>query len=111
MLNKKERTLELYKKAGAEMRLLKTLGGKLVDDMGGLLHSNDVDKLFKALDIISYISSKTEESMFRDHNNFNRDYINVFYGAIGMKPKNNIDEEIIEKARTIADELFERKTN
>lgn len=27
-----------------------------------------------------------------------------------MKPKNNIDEEIIEKARTIADELFEEKS-
>ena len=109
MLDKKDRTLELYKKAGAEIRLLKTLGGKLVEDMGGLLNSVDVDKLFKALDIISCISSKAEENMFRDHNALGRDYIDVFYGAIYIKPKNDVDKEIIEMARSVADELFERK--
>ena len=41
MLNKKDRTMERYIKAGAEMRLLKTLGGKIAGDDE---QRNDMDK-------------------------------------------------------------------
>lgn len=111
MLNKKERTLELYKRSGAEIRLLKATFGKLIHDVSCVLYAKDVDKLFKILDEIKIIGSKAEDNMFRDFPEISSKYLDVFYGDLDDVPRNKVDEEIIQKARTVADELFKRKTN
>ena len=45
MLQKNLRTIDEYKRAGAEMRLFKTLGSKLAVDISGVLSAQESDKL------------------------------------------------------------------
>ena len=106
MKNKKERTLELYKSIGAEMRLVKTLSKKMASDVSLVLSASDKDKLDKALNIIDDISSKAEDNMFRDYPELGDEYINVFFGSLNSEPKNKIDAEIIKRAQAVAYELF-----
>ena len=94
-------------KAGAKMRLFKTLGTRLVVDISQVLSATDTDKLMRALDKVDEICSKAEDNMFRDHPELSDKYIDVFYGNIGGKPRNEVDEKVIRMAREAADELFE----
>ena len=111
MLNKKERTLESYMKAGAEMRLLKTIGGRVAVDVSYVLSAADTDKFLKALRMIEEVSVRAEDNMFRDHPGIADIYTDVFFGSINDKPRNDVDRTVIEMARAAADELFERKNN
>lgn len=55
MLQKNLRTIDEYKRAGAEMRLFKTLGSKLAVDISGVLSAQDSDKLLRALNRIDEV--------------------------------------------------------
>ncbi len=111
MLSKKYRTMERYKKAGAKMRLFKTLGVKMITEISSVLSAADRYKLMCAMDKVDEICSKAEDNMFRDYPQLTGEYIDVFYGATDYEPRNDVDREIIEMAREAADELFTRKRN
>ena len=64
MINKKERTIELYKLVGAEMRLFRTLGGNLTIHMSQVLLSTDTDKFMRVLQKIDEVRSRAEDNMF-----------------------------------------------
>ena len=64
MINKKERTIELYKLVGAEMRLFRTLGGNLAIHMSQVLLSTDTDKFMRVLQKIDEVRSRAEDNMF-----------------------------------------------
>ena len=106
MLSKKERTMERYKKAGAEMRLLKTIGGRVAVDVSYVLSAADTDKFLKALRMIEEVCTKAEDNMFHDYPNLDGKYTDVFFGSINETPRNDVDRTVIEMARTMADELF-----
>ncbi len=106
MLRKKERTLDEYKRAGCEMRLFKQLGTTLAVDISKVLSAADTDKFLKALSKVDEICSKAEESMFQDYPKLESEYIDVFYGSVKDEPRNELDAEIIQKARKAADDLF-----
>lgn len=107
MLNKKERTLDVYKRAGAEMRLFKTLGAKLATDISKVMKSGDTDMLLRALDKVDIICSRAEDNMFRDFPDISSDYIDVFYGCTKNDPRNEVDAEMVSLAKEVADGLFE----
>ena len=109
MLKKTERTQERYMKAGAEMRLFKTLGSKLVCDISCVLSAPDQDMMLRALDKIDQVCSRAEDNMFRDHPYLPDEYVDVFYGSTDSEPRNEVDAEMILRAREVSDELFERK--
>ena len=111
MLNKKERTLELYLKAGSEMRLLKALGGKAAVDVSGVISATDADKLMKALRMIEEVSVRAEDNMFRDHPELPDEYVDVFFGDTDKKPRNSVDEMMIDMAIETASEYAKRKNN
>lgn len=111
MLRKKDRTIDEYKQAGAGMRLFKELGAKLAVDMSGVLSAPDYDKLFRALRRIDEVCSRAEDNMFHDYPKLGNEYLTVFYGSTGDKPRNAIDEEIISRAKQVAGGLFEREGN
>ena len=67
MLNKDERTIAVYMKAGALMRLYKTIGAKLFDAVGMVISAADRKKLLCALHGIDAVCSNAENNMFRDH--------------------------------------------
>ena len=106
MINKKERTIELYKRIGAEMRLFRTLGGNLAIHMSQVLLSTDTDKFMRVLQMIDEVRSRAEDNMFHDHPEISNEYLDVFYGNFNGKPRNAVDAEVMEKAKEKADELF-----
>ncbi len=109
MLKRNERTLETYMKAGAEMRLYKTLGTRLSADISRVLSAADQDQLRHAMGKIDRICSRAEDNMFQDYPQLSNQYIDVFYGSTDSKPRNDVDEKILGMAREVADGLFERK--
>lgn len=111
MLNKKERTMDRYKKAGAEMRLLKTICGKTAVDISLVLSAAGTDKFLKALRMIEEVSSKAEDNMFRDHPDLPDEYVDVFFGDTDKKPRNGVDEMMIDMALEVASEYAKRKNN
>lgn len=106
MIRAKERTIDIYKRVGAEMRLLKSVLSKVTVDVSKVLTATETDKLIKALDRICLICSRAEENMFKDYPNLSNEYTDVFYGALNFEPRNEVDAEIIETAKRVADELF-----
>lgn len=109
MVSKKERTMERYMKAGAEMRLFKNLGAKMITDISYVLSAADQDKLMRAMDKVSEVCSRAEDNMFRDHPQLSNEYIDVFYGNVESEPRNDVDRKVIEMAREAADGLFTGK--
>ena len=67
MVRKPERTLETYLKAGAMMRLYKTLGTKMLTEMSRVLPASDTRKLMLAMEKIDEACSKADDNMFRDY--------------------------------------------
>ena len=109
MVSKKERTMERYMKAGAEMRLFKNLGARMITDISSVLSAADQDKLIRAMNRIDEVCSKAEDNMFRDYPELPNEYIDVFYGNVESAPRNDVDKRIIEMAREAADGLFTGK--
>lgn len=106
MLSKKQRTMEVYEKAGAEMRLYKSLGARLATNISQVLSSTDTDKLLRIMGKINEICSKAEDNMFNDHPQLSNEYIDVFYGDTKNEPRNEVDKRIVQLAREAADDLF-----
>ena len=111
MLQKNRRTVDTYKKVGAKMRLLKTLGTKVAVEISQVLSASDTEKLLRALEKIDEVCSKAEDNMFRDHPELPDEHVDVFYGSVDKEPRNEIDEEIIRMAREAADGVFKRTRN
>jgi hypothetical protein len=109
MERKIDRTIEKYERAGAMMRLYKTLGTKLVVELSSVISAADQDKMMRAMGKIDEVCSKADNNMFTDHPQVTNDYINVFYGSTDSEPISHLDRKIIKMAREVADELFERK--
>ena len=106
MLRKSERTMDVYKKLGAEMRLLKNLGTTVAVEVSKVLSAKDTDKLLKALYTIDSVCSQTEDNMFSDHPELGGEAVDIFYGNLNEEPRNDTDREVIELARKYANELF-----
>lgn len=109
MLDKKERTLERYMRAGAGMRLYRELGTRLAMDISEVLPAADTDRLLRAMDKIDRVCTVAEDNMFKDHPGISNEYLDVFYGAIDGEPRNEVDRKVIRMAREAADGLFKGK--
>ena len=108
MVREKERTMDLYMKAGAEMRLYKTLGTQLYVDIAPVVYKADLNKLYRAQELINEVCSKVDGYMFNDHPEISNAYTRVFYGTTAAEPRDDVDKEMLAKAREVADKLFER---
>lgn len=106
MMNKNERTLEKYIKAGAEMRLVKTLASRAFVDVGGLIKVSDQNKLRRALNLIDEICSTAEDNMYRDHPGLSDEYTSVFYGVTNTSARNNVDRDILSLAGNVAESWY-----
>ena len=105
MLNKDERTIAVYMKAGALMRLYKTIGAKLFDAIGTVISAADRKKLLCALHGIDAVCSNVENNMFRDHPDLSRQYTDVFYGSPELEPRSGVDKAVLAIAKETAEEI------
>lgn len=106
ILPKKKRTLEVYKRAGAKVRLWKEVNARTVCALGGVLKSDEIAKVFRALSLLNEACSEAESRMFQDHPDIGDEYVNVFYGGLTGDPASALDAEIRRMARDFADGLF-----
>lgn len=101
------RTLDDYKRAGAWMRLLKSVESRAFTECSKVLRKSDADKFHVVSDRISVISSRAEDNMFDDFPELNNDYLDVFYGDAGTGPfRTRVDSEQIELMIELVKELF-----
>lgn len=106
MLDKKYRTIDDYKKAGAKMRLFKYLGVMLYSDLIKIMNKSDLKIFSQVQDRTEAVCSRAEDNMFDDFPDISDDYLNVFYGHIDSSLRDEIDEEINKLAKKVYDETF-----
>ena len=111
MIQKNRRTVDTYMKVGAKMRLFKMLGTRTAVEISQVLSATDTQKLMRALDKVDEICSKAEDNMFRDHPELPDEYVDVFFGDTDKKPRNSVDEMMIDMAIETASEYAKRKNN
>ena len=107
MKKKSERTMEVYKEAGAYARLLSDISAKAVVSMSKVLPAKDVDRFVVLLRKINEYTSKADAQLFTDFPGIGDEGKDVFYGALDSEPRNGLDKEVIQMAKQKAMELFE----
>lgn len=106
MLNKKERTTEVYKQVAVDIKLLQYVFQKVFESATKVLPKKDVYKLVHAERKISAVKSDVEDRMFHDHPSLDNEYIRVFYSDNFNKSMiNDIDKEMQQKILTAAENL------
>lgn len=103
-----ERTIRKYMKAGARMRLFKTLAGRLYCDMSELISAEEQVALLRALQSIDRISQWAGEDLLLQHPELPDEYRAAFSGRTDGEPESEVDKEVIQMAREAADECFKR---
>lgn len=106
MLNKNERTMEVYVEAGAHARLLSDIGTKAAVAMSKVLPAKEADKLVALLNRIDEVKSKADDQLFRDFPDLGHEGTAVFYGSLSQEPDCKLDEEVIGTAKAKAAEMF-----
>lgn len=107
MLKKRERTIEMYKTVGAEMKLFQAVTRKLTISLSRVVAASDREKFMQALQRINEVRSRVEDNMFHDYPELSNDYLAVFYGKTSGKSMNVVDEEVMARAKEIRDGLLQ----
>lgn len=116
---KKDRTIDLYKEAGARAQFCKHVLNMTLTTMLNVLPAADADKMMRAVRKIEDVLSKTEDMMFKDHPEIGKEYLDVFYGAgpgidgifDSKSAKGDVTWEIRRRAKTFGEEAVKGFTD
>lgn len=111
MLDRKNRTMDRYVRAGASMRLLKETLNNAMLEASPVLSAKDTDMLYRYGIRIGMLCSRAEDNMLKDYPDMGREFSDVFFGAVNDTPSTDMDKDVMAKAKEMADGLFERKTD
>ena len=100
------RTVEKYKKAGAQARLIKYLMSRFILENSGLLFGEEQDTLIRIKKRFGAIVSRVEDRMFADHPKLPNAYLDVFYGTLGQASRTEVDEEIKKEVSRLLEENY-----
>ena len=106
MLTKSNRTIDVYKNAGAAARLCKAVMATAVADLSDVLDARERERLCRAQMMLSLACDEANMRMFNDFPDMDLNHLDIFYGALIGEPISNIDTEIRELARLRAADLF-----
>ena len=106
-MKKQKKTLDEYKDMGAKFRVFKTMACQLSVDVSKFLSASQWRKLQKAVDTIAAFASPIEDKMFRDYPELTDEYVDVFYGATDNETRNEVDADVVDRAKKFCDSLFE----
>ena len=83
MFKKDERTVELYTRVGALMRIQKWIAGQIIIEGSKIMPSNESDRCIREINKFdAHFSDFMEEQMFKDHPRLSNAYLNAFYNGI-----------------------------
>lgn len=106
MMPKKDRTTEQYLRAGVSARLLKAVWCEF-REIETVLFAPEIDALIKLRHRIDIFISRAEDRMFADHPELSNEYLDVFYGGLDTKPRNEVDRMILIRVRERLEKLLE----
>ena len=106
MIERKRRTLDLYKKVGAEARLFKHILTSFIVDVSCVLYSSDTDRWYKVERLAEALISNAEDQMFKDHPTLGNDYTDVFYGGLSLNPSSNVDIEVMKIMKSFVEDIL-----
>ena len=106
-MKKQKKTLEQYKDMGAKFRVFKTMACQLSVEAAQFLTTSQWQKLQKAVDTIGAYASPIEDKMFRDYPELTDEYVDVFYGATDNDTRNEVDADVLDRAKKFCNSLFE----
>ena len=106
MIDRKDRTMDLYKRIGAEARFIKRMMCRFIVDSSKIMYAPDTAKLMNTSRKMDTIISGMEDQMFRDYPELGHDYVNVFYGAPDAETLNSVDAEVREIMADMLRELM-----
>ncbi|MCH4027321.1 MAG: hypothetical protein LKE84_00220 [Lachnospiraceae bacterium] len=107
MQSRKDRTVERYMRAGAAMRLFKTVYGEVITTLSKVMPKQDVEKIVRAMDKVEQVCSDTEDRMFLEHPDLSNEYIDVFYGDVRNDTRTDVDRKVVKMAHEMTEQLFE----
>ncbi len=106
MLNKKERTLDVYKEIGAYVRLCKAFLSKLVVQASQVNTVKENAKLKRALDIIFNAGDDLESKMFEECAGLSPEHEHIFRGDIDCSsPRDMVDAGVLHNIKHILDDM------
>lgn len=106
-MKKNKIILEQYKDMGAKFRVFKTMACQLSVEASQFLQASQWEKLQKAVDTIGAFASPIEDKMFRDYPELTDAYVAVFYGATNNETRNEVDADVVDRAKKFCNSLFE----
>ena len=109
MKNKEKHAMGNYLEAGAAMRLLTEVGNKAISAASAILSAKDADKFVHYLNGLDLLKAKADTNLFDDYPELGHEGTNVFYGRLKDKPESDLDTEVINMAKAMAEDLFNRR--
>ena len=106
-MKKNKIILDQYKDMGAKFRVFKTMACQLSVEASQFLQASQWEKLQKAVDTIGAFASPIEDKMFRDYPELTDAYVAVFYGATNNETRNEVDADVVDRAKKFCNSLFE----
>ena len=98
MFKKKDRTVDLYTKVGALMRIQKWIADQIIIEGSKILPANETDRCMRELEKFSmHFSDFMEEQMFKDYPELSNAYLSVFYN--GIECSNELNELVNSEAK------------
>lgn len=103
--------LNEYKRAGAMMRLLRDMA-TVARDNTEYMGSDSLVISYTVIEAeIENICAELEDRMYGNFPALPREYISVFYGTLNRRAIHRVDEEIIQTAKEVSDEIFFDRRN
>ena len=103
---KRERTIDDYKRAGAWMRLLKTVLAETYVNCGDVLSKNDCLIFDTVAKKVNTICSRAEDNMFKDHPELSNDALDIFYGSADCPARTDTDAEQVRLMHELIVKMF-----
>lgn len=106
MLKNNEKAINVYKRLGAKLRLLKRIESDLEIEVRQVLPKNKCSSLSTIRKKIDKVCSDFDDQMFHDFPEIDNSYTHVFYGDIVNAPRCEVDKEVIEEAKRLCNGYF-----
>lgn len=100
------RTIEDYKRAGAWLRLLKTILAETHVSCCDVLSKNDCMMFDTITKRVNAICSKAEDNMFKDHPELSNDALDIFYGSADCSTRTDTDDAQVRLMQELIVNMF-----
>lgn len=105
-LPRSKRTIKMYVRAGAEMRIFTKILSKLYADASKLLPISESKRIGTAVNIINAVCSEVESNMLEDFPHISQSYETEFYGKNDNPAFYSVNEQVNKLMREILESLL-----